>query len=110
MNDLAAQVERARQCWNSGDLEGYLSLYDDAARLHGYSPEPMGKSAVRAFYEAVYASLGEAGRPNPTLVFHETMTSGDRYCCRFTMSAEFIAGRSSACPRPAVHTHSAELR
>jgi hypothetical protein len=35
MVDLAAQVERARQCWNSGDLEGYLALYDDSSKLHG---------------------------------------------------------------------------
>src|SRR5215472_7876730 len=86
MVDLAAQVERARQCWNNGDLDGYLALYDDAINLHGYSPEPMGKAAVKAFYEMVCASLGEAGRPNPTLAFNETMTSGDLYCCRFTMS------------------------
>jgi predicted ester cyclase len=86
MVDLAAQVERARQCWNSGDLDGYLALYHDDIKLHGYSPEPMRKSGVRAFYEVVCASLGEAGRPNPTLEFLEVMTNDDLYCCRFTMS------------------------
>lgn len=32
----------AHASWNAGDLEGYLALYDDAIRLHGYSPHPMG--------------------------------------------------------------------
>ena len=27
--------------WNAGDLDGYLSLYDEGIRLHGYSPEPI---------------------------------------------------------------------
>jgi predicted ester cyclase len=85
MVDLAAQVERARQCWNSGDLEGYLALYDDSSKLHGYSPEPMRKAEVRAFYEQVCASLSEPGHRNPILEFHEIVTSGDLYCCRFTM-------------------------
>jgi hypothetical protein len=85
MVDLAAQVERARQCWNNGDLDGYLSLYDDASKLHGYSPEPMKKAEVRAFYQQVCASLAEEGYRNPILAFHEIMTGGDLYCCRFTM-------------------------
>jgi predicted ester cyclase len=85
MSSHAAQVEAARQCWSRGDLAGYLALYDDRIRLHGYSPEPMGKAQVTAFYEQVMASLGEAGGP-PSLVFHEVLSEGDLYCCRFTMS------------------------
>lgn len=30
--------------WNAGDLDGYLSLYDEGIALHGYSPEPMNKA------------------------------------------------------------------
>jgi SnoaL-like polyketide cyclase len=86
MVDHAGRVERAVQCWNDGDLAGYLTLYDDAIKLHGYSPEPMGKAAVTAFYELVCASLGEAGRPNPSLLLHEVATDRELYCCRFTMS------------------------
>jgi hypothetical protein len=40
---LAAALDN----WNAGDLDGYLRLYDEAIRLHGYSPEPMGKAEVR---------------------------------------------------------------
>src|SRR5262245_23378290 len=85
MGDLAAIVERARQCWNRGDLPGYLALYDDSIRLHGYAPEPMDKVAVTAFYQAIHGGLGEAGMP-PRLLFHEVMTDRDCYACRFTIS------------------------
>ena len=85
MSDRAARVEQARQCWNRGDLPGYLSLYDDSIKLHGYSPEPMDKAQVKAFYELVMASFGKDGGP-PALAFHEVLVQGDLYCCRFTMS------------------------
>jgi hypothetical protein len=45
-------LSAALACWNAGDLDGYLSLYDEGIRLHGYSPEPMDKVQVRGFYEA----------------------------------------------------------
>ena len=34
----------------------------------------------------VFASLREEGRPAPDLAFHDALSDGDRYCCRFTMS------------------------
>ena len=45
--------------WNAGDLDGYLKLYRDDIRLHGYSPEPMGKEEVRGFFAPYgeYAAL-----------------------------------------------------
>ena len=86
MPNHAARVEAARQCWNAGDLPGYLSLYDEHIRLHGYAPEAMNKTAVKAFYEQVYAALGEEHQPNPVLTFHEVLVDGDLYCCRFTMA------------------------
>ena len=86
MPNLIAVVEHARTAWNNGDLAGYLSLYDDSIRLHGYAPEPMDKLAVRGFYESVFAALGASDGGPPALAFHETMTDGDLYSCRFTMS------------------------
>lgn len=86
MRDLAERVEAARTCWNHGDLDGYLDLYNGAIRLHGYSPEPMGKSEAVAFYRMIWATLAAPGKPNPDLDFHETMVDGNLYCCRFTMS------------------------
>jgi hypothetical protein len=43
-------IEHAIECWNAGDLDGYLTLYDADIRLHGFSPEPMDKAAVTEFY------------------------------------------------------------
>lgn len=86
MPEFAARVEQARERWNAGDLPGYLSLYDEAIRLHGYSPEPMNKTAVTEFYQMIWATMAAEGRPNPLLVFHEALTDNGLYACRFTMS------------------------
>jgi hypothetical protein len=86
MTTLAQIVDAAIRSWNSGDLEGYLSLYDPAIRLHGYSPEPMDKATVREFYKTVWSSLSDPGATNPRLVVQEVLTDGGLYSCRFAMS------------------------
>lgn len=86
MNDLVARVEQARQCWNAGDLPGYLSLYDSTIKLHGYAPEPFDKAAVTGFYQMIWSSLSTPGRPNPQLDFYEILADQNLYCCRFAMS------------------------
>ncbi len=96
-----AAIERARDAWNAGDLDGYLQLYDDGIRLHGYAPEPMDKTGVRAFYESVFTAF-----PSPQLDFHDVFGDGDRMCIRFTMTGthegEFLGvpatGRDIALP------------
>jgi hypothetical protein len=47
----------AHASWNAADLDGYLELYDDRIRLHGCSPEPMGKAEARAFDAATFAAF-----------------------------------------------------
>jgi predicted ester cyclase len=86
MADLAALVEAARQCWNAGDLDGYLRLYDPRIQLHGYAPGPLDKTAVTEFYRGIFASLPASGRPGPQLDFHQVLVDGPLYCCSFTMS------------------------
>jgi predicted ester cyclase len=86
MEGLAQRVEAACQRWNDGDLAGYLALYDPSIRLHGYSPEPMDKSAATAFYEMVFSTLRDPRANSPRLEFHEVLTDGDLCACRFTMS------------------------
>ena len=86
MSDFRERVELARQSWNNGDLAGYLSIYDEDIKLHGYSPEPMTKLAATTFYLQIWASLHDVGRPNPLLMFHDAMVEGDLYSCRFTLS------------------------
>jgi predicted ester cyclase len=103
MVDIAARVEAARQSWNAGDLAGYLTLYDEGIRLHGYSPAPMGKTEAAGFYQMIWTTLAEPGQ-HPGLEFHEVLVDGVLYCCRFTMtgvqSGEFMgvppSGRSFA--------------
>ena len=78
-------VERARQRWNAGDLPGYLALYGERIRLHGYTPEPMGKADVAAFYRSIFAAFG-----SPQLAFDETLESGESVTIRFTMTGRHV--------------------
>jgi predicted ester cyclase len=78
---LSAALDR----WNAGDLDGYLSLYDERIRLHGYAREPMDKTEVRAFYEAIFAAFD-----TPKLEFHEILWDGDACSIRFTMSGRHV--------------------
>lgn len=85
MGIRAERVEQARQAWNAGDLDGYLTLYDESIALHGYGPQPFDKTTVVGFYRMIWAALAAEGRSNPVLEFHEVLEDGDLYCCRFTM-------------------------
>jgi predicted ester cyclase len=53
--------------------------------LHGYSPEPLDKGAVRGFYEAIFAAFHR-----PQLEFHEVLEDGDALICRFTMTGRHV--------------------
>ena len=55
---LSAALNR----WNAGDLDGYLSWYDEGIRLHGYSPEPMTSSRNRS-WKRLLASSSSLIRP-----------------------------------------------
>jgi predicted ester cyclase len=79
-------LDAAIGAWNAGDLEGYLELYDDAIRIHGYSPEPMGKPDVRRFYEQIFAAFD-----SPKLELHETHWDGSVCTLRFSMTGRHVA-------------------
>ena len=78
-------LSAARDSWNAGDLEGYLHLYDEEIRLHGYSPEPMGKAQVRGFYQGIFSAFG-----TPKLSFEEVLWNGDTCAIRFTMTGRHV--------------------
>ena len=78
---LSAALDR----WNAGDLDGYLSLYDENIRLHGYSPDPMTKIEVRGFYEQIFRAFDR-----PKLEFHEVVWDGDVCAIRFTMTGSHV--------------------
>jgi predicted ester cyclase len=85
MPTAEAALSTALERWNAGDLEGYLTLYDEDISLHGYSPEPMSKSQVRAFYEAIFSAFG-----NPKLEFDEVIFNGEACTIRFTMTGRHV--------------------
>ena len=79
-------LDTAFENWNADNLDGYLELYDDAIRLHGYSPEPMDKTEVRGFYEGIFRAFDA-----PKLEFHETLWDGVVCAIRFTMTGRHVA-------------------
>ena len=85
MSNRTDALERARERWNAGDLPGYLALYGHGIRLHGYTPEPMGKIAVEGFYRSIFAAFD-----SPQLIFHEMLESGDSVTIRFTMTGTHV--------------------
>ena len=76
-----AALTRAVECWNAGDLDGYLEVYAQDVRLHGFTPEPMDKGEARAFYEGMFAAF-----PDNRLDLHDTFGSGNRLTTRFTLT------------------------
>jgi predicted ester cyclase len=72
--------DRAVAAWNAGDLERYLELYDERIALHGYSSEPLGKTEVREYYEAIFAALS-----HNVLEIHDVVEDEAQLGCRFTM-------------------------
>jgi predicted ester cyclase len=78
-------LSAALDSWNAGDLDGYLRLYDEGIRLHGYSQEPMGKAQVRGFYEAIFSAFD-----TPKLSFDEVLWDGDVCAIRFAMTGRHV--------------------
>ncbi len=85
MSKRTNALEHARERLNAGDLAGYLALYAPGIRLHGYTPEPIGKADVEGFYRNIFTAFG-----SPQLVFHEMLESGDSVTIRFTMTGTHV--------------------
>jgi steroid delta-isomerase-like uncharacterized protein len=78
VEEMTHRLEDAIAAWNRGDLDAYLSLYDDDVTLHGYSRQPLDKVAVRGFYEAIFA-----GMPGSQIELVEVFGSGEKIVARF---------------------------
>jgi steroid delta-isomerase-like uncharacterized protein len=76
-----AALEKARRCWNQGDLEGYLALYHPDAILQGYAGVAPGIASIRHFYETFWEAF-----PGSRLVFEDVMEQGVKVACRFLVS------------------------
>jgi predicted ester cyclase len=79
VDENKAALERAIASWNSGDLSGYLELYDPEIRLHGYSPQPMDKAAVTEFYAGSWDVF-----TRQKLTIQEVFGADEKLCVRFT--------------------------
>ena len=73
-----AALNRARDHWNAGDLDGYLKLYRDDVVLHGYAGVDPGFAAVKSFYQAFWTAFAGS-----RLVFLDCWSSADKVTCRF---------------------------
>jgi hypothetical protein len=65
----------AHSSWNAGDLDGYLRLYDETIRLHGYCRSPW--TRTRCAGAAVFSAFD-----SPQLEFHEVRWDGGALACR----------------------------
>ena len=77
-----ATLERARQQWNAGNLEGYLQLYAPDVVLLGYVGVESGLVSVRQFYQHFWAAF-----PGSQLVFEDVFAAADKVACRFVVHA-----------------------
>lgn len=77
-------LKAALAAWNRGDLDAYLTLYDDSIKLHGYAPGPMNKAELADFYR--YAIWGAF--PNPQLELHDVFENGDKLVARATLTGK----------------------
>jgi steroid delta-isomerase-like uncharacterized protein len=78
VNAMTGRLEEAIGAWNRGDLDQYLTLYDDEVTLYGYAPAPMDKPAVRGFYEQMWTGL-----PDSQIELADMFGDGDRIVARF---------------------------
>ncbi|MGH2947539.1 MAG: ester cyclase [Solirubrobacteraceae bacterium] len=78
VDEMTERLDQAITAWNRGDLDDYLTLYDDDVTVHGYSPEPMNKAAVKGFYEGIFAGL-----PGSQIELVDAFGSGARIAARF---------------------------
>ena len=74
-------LRRAVAHWNAQELDRYLELYATEIQLHGYAPEPMGRDAVRGFYQAFFNAF-----PKSQLVLDAMIAEGDLAMARFHLS------------------------
>lgn len=98
---MVARLEQAIEAWNSGDLDEYLTLYDDSVTLHGYGPEPMDKAAVRSFYEGIFAGL-----PGSRIELLDSFGEGDRIVTRFVQRGRHdgeLMGVPASCNEVEMH-------
>jgi predicted ester cyclase len=82
-DDNVAALYAAVAHWNAGNLEGYLTLYDPEAVLHGYAGLEPGLSGIRRFYQSFWAAF-----PGSRLVLEDVFAAGNKVASRFLLRGE----------------------
>jgi predicted ester cyclase len=86
MTILKNTVLAAVAAWNSGDLQGYLELYDRRVRVHGYRNGTLDINGMRDLCEEVWDALPGTPGPNPHLIVDRMLEEGDSLAVRFVMT------------------------
>lgn len=82
LSENKSTLATALSHWNPGDLETYLTLYDEDAVLHFLPPGmPQGVVGARLYYQAFFAAFSDA-----TIEVNLLVEEGDRVACLFTMT------------------------
>lgn len=75
-----AHLHRALECFNQGDLEGYLELYAADAVMHDVGIEP-GIGPIRQYYQGFATAF-----PNGNVAIDDLVGEGEKLACRYTFT------------------------
>ncbi len=93
----AAAYRAAIECFNAGDLDGYLALYSDDVVFGGVTPEPMDKAGVAAFHEGFVAAF-----PGAQVRLTSLVAEGDKLAVRLEFDlvhqGEFLGVPATGAP------------
>jgi predicted ester cyclase len=108
-NENEARYRAAIECFNAGDLDGYLSLYSDDVVFGGVTPEPMDKAGVKAFHEGFVAAF-----PGAQVHLAQLVAEDDRLAMRLEFDlvheGEFLGVPATGAPAKFVVTSIATMR
>jgi steroid delta-isomerase-like uncharacterized protein len=76
-----AELMRAVEAWNSGDVNAYLRLYGEGLKLHAGTYDFPDKESVADMYKGFFA-----GTSDLRLTIHETFGYQDKLCARYTVT------------------------
>lgn len=84
MSDNVATVQQAVERLNSGDLDGYMSMYSPAARFVGYPVEvPPTFDGIRAFYGDLLRAI-----ENLSIEAIDIFPAGQRVVVRYLLGGD----------------------
>jgi predicted ester cyclase len=84
MSDNVATVQQAIERLNSGDLDGYMSMYSPAARFVGYPVEvPPTFDGIRAFYGDLLRAI-----ENLSIEAIDIFPAGQRVVVRYLLGGD----------------------